>query len=86
MRKLIAILNVIAWAGFWSFGYIALGVDGLSDLQMVIAAVLAFGGLMAGILAYMKLVRIAEHSGYARASNQLSPEERDRAQEQWETK
>lgn len=85
MRKMIAILNVVAWAGFWAFGYIALGVDGLTEIQMVIAALLAFGGLMAGVLAYMKLVRMAEQSGYARASNQLSPEERDRAQEQWET-
>ena len=85
MNKLLAILNVVAWSGFWAFGYIALGVDGLSDTQMVVAAVLAFGGLMAGVVAYMKLVRMAEQTGYSRASNQLTQEERDRAQAQWET-
>ena len=83
MRKLIAILNVVAWAGFWAFGYIALGVDALSDGQVVIAAILAFGGLMAGMIAYMKLVRMAEETGYARASNQLTPQARDSAQAQW---
>jgi hypothetical protein len=86
MRKTIAILNVFAWAGFWAFGYIALGVDHLSDTQMAIAAALAFGGLITGLLAYFKLVRMAEETGYTRASNRLTPQERERAQAQWEDK
>ena len=83
MNKLIAIVNVIAWAGFWAFGYIALTAEGLTDRQLVIAALLAFAGLVSGILAYMKLVRVTEASGWARSSNQLDAETRNRAQEEW---
>ncbi|MEO9779092.1 MAG: hypothetical protein ABJH07_10005 [Sedimentitalea sp.] len=79
MTKFVAILNVIAWSGFWAFGYLALTADGLSDKQIVIAALLAFAGFVGGILAYMKLVRAAEASGYARKSNQLDAETRNRA-------
>lgn len=80
MTKLVAILNVIAWSGFWAFGYLALSSDGLSDRQIVIAALLAFAGFVVGILAYMKLVRAAEASGYARKTNQLDANARNRAQ------
>lgn len=83
MTKLIAIINVIAWAGFWAFGYIALTSDDLTEGQLVIAALLAFAGLAMGILAYMKLVRASEASGYAKGSKQLDAEARNRAQEEW---
>ncbi|CUH49868.1 hypothetical protein [Ruegeria atlantica] len=83
MTKLIAIINVIAWAGFWAFGYIALTSDDLTEGQLVIAAILAFAGLAMGILAYMKLVRASEASGYAKGSKQLNAEARNRAQEEW---
>ncbi|WP_108860572.1 hypothetical protein [Ruegeria sp. Alg231-54] len=83
MTKLIAIINVIAWAGFWAFGYIAFTSDDLTDGQLVIAAILAFAGLVMGILAYMKLVRASEASGYAKGSRQLDAEARNRAQEEW---
>jgi hypothetical protein len=83
MTKLIAIINVIAWAGFWAFGYIALTSDDLTEGQLVIAAILAFAGLAMGILAYMKLVRASEASGYAKGSKQLDAEARNRAQEEW---
>ncbi|CUH45174.1 MULTISPECIES: hypothetical protein [Ruegeria] len=83
MTKLIAIINVIAWAGFWAFGYIALTSDDLTEGQLVIAAILAFAGLAMGILAYMKLVRASEASGYAKGSRQLDAEARNRAQEEW---
>ncbi|MFC3119193.1 hypothetical protein ACFOHS_17335 [Jhaorihella thermophila] len=66
MKKLIAIVNVIAWSGFWAFGYLALAAEGLTDAQLVTAAVLAFAGLVTGLLAYQKLVRAAEESGYAK--------------------
>ncbi len=83
MTKLIAIINVIAWAGFWSFGYIAFTSDDLTDGQLVIAAILAFAGLVMGILAYLKLVRASEASGYAKGSKQLDAAARNRAQEEW---
>ncbi|WP_299641813.1 hypothetical protein [uncultured Ruegeria sp.] len=84
MTKLLAIINVIAWAGFWAFGYIALTSDDLTDGQLTIAAILAFAGLIMGVLAYLKLVRASEASGYAKGSNQLDAEARNRAQEEWE--
>ena len=83
MTKLIAIVNVIAWAGFWAFGYIALTSDDLTDSQLVVAAVLAFAGLVMGLFAYMKLVRSSEATGYAKGSNQLDAAARNRAQEEW---
>ncbi len=83
MNKLIAIVNVIAWAGFWAFGYLAITAEGLTEGQLVIAALLAFAGLVTGILAYMKLVRVTEYSGYAKTSKQLDTATRNRAQEEW---
>ena len=83
MQKVIAIINVIAWAGFWAFGYIAVTSDDLTASQLVVAAILAFAGLVTGIMAYMKLVRASEASGYAKGSNQLDAATRNRAQEEW---
>jgi len=79
MTKLIAIINVVAWSGFWAFGYLALAAEGLTEHQLVIAALLAFAGLITGIVAYITLVRASEASGYARKSNQLDAETRNRA-------
>ena len=36
-----AFLNVVAWMGFWAFGYIALTLGDLTNGQVTIAAVLA---------------------------------------------
>ena len=83
MNKLIAIINVISWAGFWAFGYIAITSEDLTDGQLTIAAILAFVGLIMGVLAYLKLVRASEASGYAKGSNQLNAEARNKAQEEW---
>ena len=80
MTKLIAVINVVAWAGFWAFGYLALTAEGLTDTQLVIAALLAFGGLATGIVAYLRLAKAAEDSGYARKTNQLDAAARNRAQ------
>ena len=66
MNKLIAILNVIAWAGFWAFGYIALTTEVDKSGQMVIAAILAAIGGALGMWAYLRLVRASEASGYAK--------------------
>ncbi len=81
MKQLIAILNVIAWSGFWAFGYIALTSDDLSERQLVIAAILAFVGFLIGVLAYLKLSRASEDSGFE-PRKQLDAETRERAQSQ----
>jgi len=83
MAKLFALLNVIAWSGFWAFGYLALTGTGYSRGQMTVALVLAAAGLFTGLFAYLKLVRISERKGYAKPSNRISREQRDAAQENW---
>jgi len=81
MKQLIAIINVIAWSGFWAFGYIALTSDDLSQRQLVIAAILAFAGFLTGVLAYLKLSRASEESGFE-PRKQLDAATRERAQSQ----
>lgn len=77
MKKLIAILNVIAWSGFWAFGYLAMtsGVD--QSGQMVTAAILAALGAGVGMLAYFWLIRHAEATGYAKPANRVVQREDD---------
>ena len=82
MSKLIAILNVVAWSGFWAFGYLAVTAESFDDGQVTMAVILAFAGLIIGIFAYFKLVRAAEASGYAKKSNQLDAEARNQAHAQ----
>jgi len=52
-----ALVCVIGWLAFWTFGAIALFANSLSDLHTIIAAMLAFGGIMAGMTSYLKLSR-----------------------------
>ncbi|KPP89000.1 MAG: SNARE associated Golgi protein [Rhodobacteraceae bacterium HLUCCA08] len=78
MAKLIAIVNVVAWSGFWAFGYLAFSGDPANAWQMVTAAILAFVGAAIGALAYFWLVRHSEATGYARRPNQV-PREHERA-------
>lgn len=66
MTKLIAILNVVAWSGFWVFGYLALATEP-GQGSVVVAAILAAVGAGVGVWAYFYLVRHAEASGYAKA-------------------
>ena len=82
MMKLIAIINVIAWSGFWAFGYLAISASGFSEAQIVTSALLAAAGLFTGIIAYLRLAHAAELSGYAQKSNQMSAADRNRAQQQ----
>ncbi len=79
MTKLIAVINVVAWSGFWAFGYLALSADIENSGQMITAAVLAALGAALGIAAYLWLVRHSEATGYARKSNQLDAATRERA-------
>ncbi|MEY2990767.1 MAG: hypothetical protein RI946_161 [Pseudomonadota bacterium] len=55
--KSCAITCVIGWLSFWTFGAVAVLTPDLSETQMVIATLLAFGGLMAGMTSYLKLCR-----------------------------
>ncbi|MDH5797428.1 MAG: hypothetical protein OEZ19_02600 [Paracoccaceae bacterium] len=73
MSKLIAILNVIAWSGFWAFGYIALTSDPSESRQMGVAALMAFLGAGMGVFAYLWLVRHSEMTGYAKPVRRATP-------------
>ncbi|MCR9146687.1 MAG: hypothetical protein NXH74_05745 [Rhodobacteraceae bacterium] len=77
MTKLIAIANVIAWAGFWAFGYLAFTAAPDNSGQMVTAAILAATGGGVGMLCYLRLVRHSEATGYARPANRAVPSEED---------
>ncbi|THD74108.1 hypothetical protein E7681_10935 [Thalassobius vesicularis] len=57
MNKLIAIINVISWSGFWAFGYIALTASDMTQSQIITATALAGLGFLTGVLAYLKLSR-----------------------------
>ncbi|THH35275.1 hypothetical protein E4Z66_15760 [Aliishimia ponticola] len=71
MPKLIAILNVIAWSGFWAFGYLALSAHVEQTSQMVTAVLLAALGAGAGMFCWMWLVRHSEATGYAKPANRV---------------
>ena len=81
MHKLIAIVNVIAWSGFWAFGYLALSAEVTNNAQMVTAAILAALGGGAGIAAYFWLVRHSEDTGYAQRPNRALMREEDNINE-----
>jgi hypothetical protein len=57
MRKLIAIVCVISWTGFWSFGYLALAADPADENRVLIAGVLAAAAFLVGMFTYMRLCR-----------------------------
>lgn len=60
MKKLLAVLCVISWSGFWAFGYLALSAGVQEQSQMVTALVLAAAGLFTGLFTYLKLARAAD--------------------------
>ena len=76
MTKFIAILNVIAWSGFWAFGYIAL-TGGGDKVNVGLAWVLAALGAALGIFAYRMLMKIALDSGYAAPKPRSRPAQQD---------
>ncbi|MCE8006953.1 hypothetical protein [Aestuariivita sp.] len=73
MVKLIAVLNVVAWSGFWAFGYLALSAGTEAGGQMVTAAILAAAGGAIGLWAYFQLIRHSEATGYAKPANRATP-------------
>ena len=64
MAKLVAVLNVVAWAGFWCFGYLALTSDPEGGSMVMALLLAAFGGAL-GLWAWFWLVRHSEETGYA---------------------
>jgi len=72
MSKLIAILNVIAWSGFWAFGYLALSADSANTTQITVAGLLAVAGAGVGLFTYLHLMRHSEATGYAKPRNRVS--------------
>jgi len=68
MAKLIAILNVVAWAGFWSFGFLAVTTPTDEPWRMVASVMLAAFGGAAGLWAWFWIVRHSEEIGYAKPS------------------
>jgi hypothetical protein len=75
MAKLIAILNVVVWSGFWAFGYLALTAQ--HDGQMVTALILAALGGAAGLWTWLLLVRHSEATGYAERPRRAFPRSDD---------
>lgn len=71
MAKLIAILNVVAWSGFWSFGYLALTAGTEDPNQSTIAMLLAAGGAAVGLWAWLWLARHSEKIGYVKPANRV---------------
>jgi len=57
VQKLVAIINVISWSGFWAFGYLALTSEQPESSQTLIAILLAAAGLLSGSWAYLKLTK-----------------------------
>ena len=57
MSKLVALVCVISWSGFWAFGYLALSAGQAETGQMVIAAVLAAVGFFTGMVTWLRLSR-----------------------------
>lgn len=57
MRKLIAIVSVISWTGFWAFGYLALAASPSDGNRTTIAIILAAVAFLIGMFTYIRLNR-----------------------------
>lgn len=73
MTKFIATLNVIAWAGFWAFGYLALSADPANTNQILVAGGLAALGGGVGVFTFLRCARHCEQTGYARPVRKVRP-------------
>lgn len=59
MHKMIALICVISWSGFWAFGYLALSANTADTRQMTVATLLAAVGFLTGVITYLALARRA---------------------------
>jgi hypothetical protein len=57
MNKIIALICVVSWSGFWAFGYLALSAGVEDQRQIIVAGLLAFVGFLTGMFTYMRLSR-----------------------------
>ena len=57
MSKLIAIVCVVSWSGFWAFGYLALSAGVQDTAHLVTALILAALALFIGLITWLRLVR-----------------------------
>lgn len=55
--KTSALTCMIGWLTFWMFGAVAIFVDTLTSTQTIIAALMAFAGMLSGMTSYLKLCR-----------------------------
>lgn len=74
MKKLLAVVNVVAWGGFWAFGYLAFSNREDHSDHLTLAIVLALLGAVVGIWAYSQLVRHAKETGYGGPTRRAVPE------------
>lgn len=57
VNKIVALVCVISWSGFWAFGYLALSASSANVTEMEVAAILAALGFLTGTFTYMALSR-----------------------------
>lgn len=68
MAKLVAVLNAVAWSGYWAFGSLALMTPPEEGARMGTALLLAAVGVAVGLWAYFRIVAHSGRSGHARRS------------------
>lgn len=73
MTKFVAVVNVIAWAGFWAFGFLALTADPTNTHDILIAGALAAIGGGIGMVTFLRCSRHCEATGYAKAHKRGVP-------------
>ncbi len=66
MRKLVAIVCVISWSGFWAFGYLALAAEPGNGDDVMIAIALAAAAFLVGVFTYIKLAQDGGHQEWKR--------------------
>jgi len=65
VTRFYAVLNVIAWAGFWAFGFLALTADPADSTQVLTAGLLAALGGGVGMFTYLRCARHCDATGYS---------------------
>ncbi|MAY33372.1 MAG: hypothetical protein MRY67_06615 [Rhodovulum sp.] len=55
--KICSLTCVIGWLAFWAFGFLAISAQGAPNSEIMTSSLLAFAGLMAGAVSYLKLAQ-----------------------------